>query len=133
MARKQRAAERRAKQWAEHRRQYEEEDRRQRASVIAELDAGDPEATFASGMGRDPRDVKPQDKHDFSESTCVTVGAALRSVIVGETILNYGFTTDQRFEYHPVLICIVARQWENLMSGINKHGQYDIDSDSWLP
>jgi len=41
MARKQRA-----EQWAEHRRQRDEEDRRQRVMVIAELDAGDPEATM---------------------------------------------------------------------------------------
>ena len=41
-----RAAERRAEQWAEHRRQHEEEERRQRVMIIAELDAGDPEATL---------------------------------------------------------------------------------------
>jgi hypothetical protein len=41
MARKQRA-----EQWAEHRRQYEEEERRQRVMVITEFDAGDPEATL---------------------------------------------------------------------------------------
>src|SRR5215470_16034786 len=45
MARKQSAAEQRVEQWVEHRRQHEEEDRRQRAMVIAEFDAGDPEAT----------------------------------------------------------------------------------------
>jgi len=41
MARKQRA-----EQWAEHRRQREEEDRRQRVMVITEFDAGDPDATM---------------------------------------------------------------------------------------
>jgi hypothetical protein len=41
MARKQRA-----RQWAEHRRQREEEDRRQCVMVITEFDAGDPEATM---------------------------------------------------------------------------------------
>ena len=47
MARKyQPAAERRAEQWAEHRRQREEEDRQQRVAVIAEFDAGEPEATM---------------------------------------------------------------------------------------
>jgi hypothetical protein len=35
-----------AEQWAEHRRQREEEDRRQRVMVITEFDAGDPEATL---------------------------------------------------------------------------------------
>jgi hypothetical protein len=35
-----------AEQWAEHRRQHEEEERRQRVMVIAEFDAGDPEATL---------------------------------------------------------------------------------------
>jgi hypothetical protein len=41
-----RAAERRAEQWAEHRRQHEEEERQSRVMVIAEFDAGDPEATM---------------------------------------------------------------------------------------
>jgi hypothetical protein len=41
MARKQRA-----EQWAEHRRQRDEEARRQRVIVITEFDAGDPEATM---------------------------------------------------------------------------------------
>jgi hypothetical protein len=34
-----------AEQWAEHRRQHEEEDRRQRVTVITEFDTGDPDAT----------------------------------------------------------------------------------------
>jgi hypothetical protein len=42
MARKQRAAERRAEQWAECRRRHDEEERRQRVMVITEFDAGDP-------------------------------------------------------------------------------------------
>jgi hypothetical protein len=46
MARKQRA-----EQWAEHRRQREEEERRQRVMVIAEFDAGDPEATMYGMAG----------------------------------------------------------------------------------
>jgi len=33
-------------QWAEHRRQCAEEERRQRVVVITEFDAGDPEATL---------------------------------------------------------------------------------------
>jgi hypothetical protein len=41
MARKQRA-----EQWAEYRRQRDEEERRQRGAVITEFDAGDPEATM---------------------------------------------------------------------------------------
>jgi hypothetical protein len=41
MARKQRA-----EQWAERRRQRDEEERRQRVMVITEFDAGDPEATL---------------------------------------------------------------------------------------
>jgi len=41
MARKQQA-----EQWAEHRRQRDEEERRQRVMVITEFDAGDPEATL---------------------------------------------------------------------------------------
>jgi hypothetical protein len=41
MARKQQA-----ERWAEHRRQHEEEERRQRVMVITEFDAGDPEATL---------------------------------------------------------------------------------------
>jgi hypothetical protein len=41
MARKQRA-----EQWAEYRRQREEEERRQRVMVITEFGAGDPEATM---------------------------------------------------------------------------------------
>ena len=36
----------RAEQWAEHRRQREEEDRQQRVMVITEFDAGDPDATM---------------------------------------------------------------------------------------
>jgi hypothetical protein len=35
-----------AEQWVEHRRQREEEDRRQRVTVITEFDAGDPKATM---------------------------------------------------------------------------------------
>src|SRR5262249_54008335 len=35
-----------AEQWAEHRRQCTEEERRQRVMVIIEFDAGDPEATL---------------------------------------------------------------------------------------
>ena len=46
MARKQRAAERRAEQWAELRRRRDEEERRQRVMVITEFDTGDPEATL---------------------------------------------------------------------------------------
>jgi hypothetical protein len=46
MVRKQRAAERRAERWAEHRRQYDEEERRQRVMVITEFASGDPEATM---------------------------------------------------------------------------------------
>jgi hypothetical protein len=41
MARKQRA-----EQWAEHRRQRDEAERRQRVMVITEFDAGDPDATM---------------------------------------------------------------------------------------
>jgi hypothetical protein len=41
MARKQQA-----EQWAEHRRQCEEEERQSRVMVITEFDAGDPEATL---------------------------------------------------------------------------------------
>ena len=41
MARKQRA-----EQWAEYRRQREEEERRKRVAVIAEFVAGEPEATM---------------------------------------------------------------------------------------
>jgi hypothetical protein len=41
MARKQRA-----EQWAEHSRRRDEEERRQRVTVITEFDAGDPEATL---------------------------------------------------------------------------------------
>jgi hypothetical protein len=40
------AKKQRAEQWAEHRRQREEEDRRQRVTLITEFDAGDPEATM---------------------------------------------------------------------------------------
>jgi len=43
---RQRAAERRAEQLAEHRRQREEEGRRHQVMVITEFDAGDPEATM---------------------------------------------------------------------------------------
>ena len=46
MARKQRV-----EQWAEHRRQREEEDRRQRVMVLTEFDAGDPEATLHALAG----------------------------------------------------------------------------------
>ena len=35
-----------AEQWAEHRRQRDEEERRQRVMVITEFDAGDPDATM---------------------------------------------------------------------------------------
>jgi hypothetical protein len=35
-----------AKRWAEHRRQYEEEERQSRVMVITEFDVGDPEATL---------------------------------------------------------------------------------------
>jgi len=35
-----------AKRWAEQRRQHEEEERQSREMVIAEFDAGDPEATM---------------------------------------------------------------------------------------
>jgi len=38
----------RAEQWVEHRQQRDEEERRQRVTVITELDAGDPEATIGS-------------------------------------------------------------------------------------
>jgi hypothetical protein len=41
MARKQRA-----EQWAEHRRQRDEDERQSRVMVIKEFDAGDPEATM---------------------------------------------------------------------------------------
>jgi len=41
MARKQQA-----ERWAEQRRQRDEEERRQRVTVITEFDAGDPEATM---------------------------------------------------------------------------------------
>jgi hypothetical protein len=40
------AGKQRAEQWAEHRRQHEEEERRQRVMVITEFAAGDPEATM---------------------------------------------------------------------------------------
>ena len=40
------AKKQRAEQWAERCRQRDEEDRRQRAMVIAEFDAGDPDATM---------------------------------------------------------------------------------------
>ena len=40
------AKKQRAEQWAELRRQREEEDRRQRVMVITEFDAGDAEATM---------------------------------------------------------------------------------------
>jgi hypothetical protein len=39
------------KQWAEHRRQHEEEERRDRVMVITEFDAGDPEATMHALAG----------------------------------------------------------------------------------
>jgi len=51
MARKQRTAERRAEQWAEHRRQRDEEERQSRVMVITEFDAGDPEATLQALAG----------------------------------------------------------------------------------
>jgi hypothetical protein len=51
MARKQRAAERRAEQWGESRRRHDEEDRRQRVMVITEFDAGDHEATMHAMAG----------------------------------------------------------------------------------
>jgi hypothetical protein len=35
-----------AEQWAEHRRQCDEEKRRQRVMIITEFDAGDPDATM---------------------------------------------------------------------------------------
>ena len=35
-----------AEQWAEHRRRGDEEERRQRVTVITEFDAGDPDATM---------------------------------------------------------------------------------------
>jgi hypothetical protein len=40
------ARKRGAEQWAEHRRQREEEERQSRVTVITEFDAGDPEATM---------------------------------------------------------------------------------------
>src|SRR5215813_11679174 len=40
-----------SEQWAEHRRQCEEEERRQRVMVITEFDAGDPEATLHALAG----------------------------------------------------------------------------------
>ena len=40
------ARKQRAEQWAEHRRQREEEDRRQRVMVITEFAAADPDATM---------------------------------------------------------------------------------------
>ena len=46
MAKKQLAAEQRAERWAEHRRQRDEGERRQRVMVITEFDAGDPDATL---------------------------------------------------------------------------------------
>jgi hypothetical protein len=46
MARKQQT-----EQWAEHRRQRDEEERRQRVMVITEFDAGDPEATMHALAG----------------------------------------------------------------------------------
>jgi hypothetical protein len=46
MARTQRAAERWAEQWTEHRRQRDEEERQRRVMVITEFDAGDPETTM---------------------------------------------------------------------------------------
>jgi len=46
MARKQRA-----EQWAEHRRQRDEEERQSRVMVVAEFDAGDPEATLHALAG----------------------------------------------------------------------------------
>jgi hypothetical protein len=45
------AGRQRAEQWAEHRRQREEEDRQQRVMVITEFDAGDPEATMPALAG----------------------------------------------------------------------------------
>jgi hypothetical protein len=40
------AKKQRAEQWAEHRRQHEEEERQSRVMVITEFDAGDSEATL---------------------------------------------------------------------------------------
>jgi len=40
------AKKQRAEQWAEHRRQRNEEERQSRVMVITEFDAGDPEATM---------------------------------------------------------------------------------------
>jgi hypothetical protein len=40
-----------AEQWAEHRRQCAEEERRQCVMVITEFDAGDPEATLHALAG----------------------------------------------------------------------------------
>jgi len=51
MAKKQLAAEQRAERWAEHRRQRDEGERRQRVMVITEFDAGDPEATMHAMAG----------------------------------------------------------------------------------
>jgi hypothetical protein len=49
MARKQRA-----EQWAEYRRQREEEERRKRVAVIAEFVAGEPEATMHALADENP-------------------------------------------------------------------------------
>jgi hypothetical protein len=40
------AGKQRSEQWAEHRRQRDEEERQRRVMVITEFDAGDPEATL---------------------------------------------------------------------------------------
>ena len=42
------AKKKRAEQWAEHRRQRDEQEGRQRVMVITEFDTGDPEATLHS-------------------------------------------------------------------------------------
>ena len=47
-----------AEQWAERRRQRDEEGRRQRVTVITEFDAGDPEATLHALAGENP-EVSP--------------------------------------------------------------------------
>ena len=53
MARKQRA-----EQWAEHRRQREDEDRQQRVMVITEFDAGNPAAGNGDRLGERRRAVR---------------------------------------------------------------------------
>jgi hypothetical protein len=46
MAKRQRAAEQRVTRWAEYCRQRKEAERQRQVKVIAEFDAGDPEATL---------------------------------------------------------------------------------------